>query len=84
MNATGIVLHTNLGRAPLAAGAVAAGADAASGYSDLELDLASGRRGDRLAAVAEKLCLLTDAPAALAVNNNAAALLLALNTLVAR
>jgi L-seryl-tRNA(Ser) seleniumtransferase len=81
VNATGIVLHTNLGRAPLAAGAVAAGAEAAAAYSDLELDLESGQRGDRLAAVAEKLCLLTEAPAALAVNNNAAALLLALNTL---
>jgi len=81
VNATGIVLHTNLGRAPLAPGAVAAGAEAASSYSDLELDLASGKRGDRQASVAEKLCVLTDAPAALAVNNNAAALLLALDTL---
>jgi L-seryl-tRNA(Ser) seleniumtransferase len=81
VNATGIVLHTNLGRAPLAPGAVSAGAEAASAYSDLELDLGNGRRGDRQAAIAEKLCLLTDAPAALAVNNNAAALLLALNTL---
>jgi len=81
VNATGIVLHTNLGRAPMAAGAVAAGAEAALGYSDLEFDLASGRRGDRLAAVAEKLCLIATAPAATAVNNNAAALLLALNTL---
>jgi L-seryl-tRNA(Ser) seleniumtransferase len=81
VNATGIVLHTNLGRAPLAPGAVAAVAEAAGGYSDLELDLGSGRRGDRLAAVAEKLRLLAGAAAALAVNNNAAALVLALDTL---
>ena len=81
VNATGIVLHTNLGRAPLAPGAAAAVAEAAAGYSDLELDLSTGRRGDRLAAVVEKLRLLTGAEGALAVNNNAAALLLALNTL---
>jgi L-seryl-tRNA(Ser) seleniumtransferase len=81
VNATGIVLHTNLGRAPLAPGAAAAVAEAAAGYSDLELDLASGRRGDRQAAVVEKLRLLSGAEAALAVNNNAAALVLALDTL---
>jgi L-seryl-tRNA(Ser) seleniumtransferase len=81
VNATGVVLHTNLGRAPLAAGAVAAVAEAAAHYSDLELDLASGRRGDRGAAVAAKLALLSGAEAALAVNNNAAAVFLALGTL---
>jgi len=81
VNATGIPLHTNLGRAPLAPGAVRAIAQTAACYSDLELDLASGRRGDRLAAVCSKLALLTEAPAALAVNNNAAAVLLALDTL---
>ena len=81
VNATGIVLHTNLGRAPLAPGAAAAVAAAAASYSDLELDLGSGRRGDRLAAVARKLALLSKAEAAFAVNNNAAALFLALNTL---
>jgi len=81
VNATGISLHTNLGRAPLAPGAVRAAADAAAGYSNLEFDLESGRRGDRLSAVCAKLALLTAAPAALAVNNNAAALLLALDTL---
>ena len=81
LNATGIPLHTNLGRAPLAAGAAAAVAEAAAGYSDLELDLATGSRGDRLAALTAKLTLLTGAEAALAVNNNAAALLLALDTL---
>ena len=81
VNATGIPLHTNLGRAPLAAGAVRAVARAAGSYSDLELDLETGRRGDRLAAVCSKLTLLSEAPAAFAVNNNAAALLLALDTL---
>jgi len=81
VNATGIPLHTNLGRAPLAAGAAAAVAEAAAGYSDLELDLVTGRRGDRLAALTTKLTLLTGAEAALAFNNNAAALLLALDTL---
>ena len=63
------------------AGAAAAVAEAATHYSDLELDLASGRRGDRGAAVAGKLALLSGAEAALAVNNNAAALFLALGTL---
>jgi len=81
VNATGIALHTNLGRAPLAPDAVSAVARAAAGYSDLELDLETGRRGDRLAAVCAKLALLAEAPAALAVNNNAAAVLLALDTL---
>jgi len=81
VNATGIVLHTNLGRAPLGPAAAAAVAEAAAGYSDLEFDLASGRRGDRLAAVVEKLRLLSSAEAAMVVNNNAAALVLALDTL---
>ncbi len=81
INATGIILHTNLGRAPLAPGAAEAVAAAAASYVDLELDLASGRRGDRLAAVSEKLARLSGAEAAFAVNNNAAAVVLALNTL---
>ncbi len=81
VNATGIPLHTNLGRAPLAPGAAAAVAAAAAGYSDLELDLATGRRGNRLEPICAKLELLTNAEATLAVNNNASALLLALDTL---
>ncbi len=83
LNATGVVLHTNLGRAPLSEAAAAAAADAARGYSDLELDLESGERGSRIAAVAESLRILSGAEAALVVNNNAGALLLAVDTLAA-
>jgi len=81
VNATGVVLHTNLGRAVLAPAAAQAAAAAASSYSDLELELGGGERGDRLAQLNEQLVLLSGAEAAHAVNNNAAALLLALNTL---
>ena len=83
INATGIVLHTNLGRAPLAEAAAQAAARAAAGYTDLELDLERGERGDRLASVVQRLEVLTGAEAAYACNNNAAAVLLALNTLAA-
>ncbi len=81
LNATGVVLHTNLGRAPLSAEAAAAVAEAAVGYSDLELDVPSGRRGSRMKAVGELLCEATGAQDALVVNNNAAAVLLALDSL---
>ena len=76
LNATGVVVHTNLGRAPLAPAARAAVTAAASGYSNLELDLGSGERGSRHDHVAELLCQLTGAEAAMAVNNCAGAVLL--------
>jgi L-seryl-tRNA(Ser) seleniumtransferase len=81
VNATGVVLHTNLGRAPIAEGAARAALAAAVAYSDLELDLPEGRRGNRQAAVSDLLCLLSGAEAALVVNNNAAAVLLLIDTL---
>jgi L-seryl-tRNA(Ser) seleniumtransferase len=77
LNATGVVVHTNLGRAPLAPAARAAVTAAAEGYSNLELDLATGERGSRHAHVEALLCEITAAEAALAVNNCAAAVLLA-------
>ncbi len=80
-NATGIVLHTNLGRAPLPDAALAAIRDVATGYSNLEYDLERGERGSRYAHCVATLCELTDAEDAIVVNNCAAALVLALNTL---
>jgi L-seryl-tRNA(Ser) seleniumtransferase len=80
INATGVVLHTNLGRAPLPAAALEAIAAVAAGYSNLEYDLAAGERGSRYAHCVSLLRELTGAGDALVVNNGAAALLLALNT----
>ncbi|HUZ85390.1 MAG TPA: L-seryl-tRNA(Sec) selenium transferase [Candidatus Baltobacterales bacterium] len=80
INASGVILHTNLGRAPLSQTAVDALAVAA-GYSNLELDLATGRRGERASLVTGLLSALFKCDAALVVNNNAAAILLALTTL---
>jgi L-seryl-tRNA(Ser) seleniumtransferase len=81
INATGVIIHTNLGRAPLAASAIAAMAAVNRGYSNLEYDLDAGERGSRYAHVEALLRRLTAAEAAIAVNNNAAALLLALSAL---
>ena len=81
INATGITLHTNLGRACLSERAVAAAAAAARGYSTLEYDLESGERGSRYVHVEKLLCRITGAEAAMVVNNNAAAVLLILSAL---
>jgi L-seryl-tRNA(Ser) seleniumtransferase len=83
INATGIVLHTGLGRAPLAPEAVAAIAEVAAGYCNLELNLETGRRGNRHEHLRDLLREVCGAEDALVVNNNAAATYLALNTLAA-
>jgi L-seryl-tRNA(Ser) seleniumtransferase len=81
INATGIVVHTNLGRAPLAPAALAAISEVARGYSTLEIDLPTGKRGSRHRHVEAALADLAGAAAGVAVNNCAGAVLLALNTL---
>ena len=83
INATGVVIHTNLGRAPLSKAAIEASNQAAQGYSNLELDLATGRRGSRQAHLQSLLCQITGAEASIAVNNNASAMLLGLSALAA-
>ena len=80
INATGVVLHTGLGRAPLSKAALLAIAETAGGYCNIETDLETGNRGRRTAHVEDLLCKLTGAEAATVVNNNAAATLLILNT----
>ena len=81
INATGIVLHTNLGRAPMAEEAAQAAYEAARGYLNLELDLETGKRSSRQIAIREWVCRLTGAESATAVNNNAAATVIALRAL---
>jgi len=81
LNATGVLVHTNLGRAPLPAAALARVTEIGSGYSNLEYDLERGERGSRQDHLVPLLCRLTGAESALVVNNNAAAILLALAAL---
>jgi L-seryl-tRNA(Ser) seleniumtransferase len=81
INATGVVVHTNLGRAPLSAATVEAMGLAAVGYTNLEYDLSAGERGDRYGHAEAPLCRLTGAEAAVVVNNNASAVMLALAAL---
>jgi L-seryl-tRNA(Ser) seleniumtransferase len=83
INATGVILHTNLGRAPLADAAIRAMADVSAGYSDLEYDITTGKRGSRHTILEPLLRRLTGADAAMGVNNNASAVLLALSALAA-
>ena len=83
INATGVIIQTNLGRAPLSTAALQAMREVGLGYSNLEYDLATGARGSRASHLAALLCRLTGAEAALAVNNNAAAIYLALSALAA-
>src|SRR5262245_23661575 len=81
INATGVVVHTNLGRAPLSDAATARVAEVAAGYSNLEYDLAAGSRGRRDVHAERLLTRLTGAEAAVVVNNNAAATMLVLAAL---
>jgi L-seryl-tRNA(Ser) seleniumtransferase len=81
INATGIILHTNLGRAPIAEEAAHAAYEAARGYLNLELDLETGKRSSRQNAIRAWVCRLTGAESATAVNNNAAATVIALRAL---
>ena len=83
VNATGVIIHTNLGRAPLAAAAIERVVEVARGYSSLEYDLNRGARGRRDVHAEALLCRLTGAEAAVVVNNNAAATLLILAALAA-
>jgi L-seryl-tRNA(Ser) seleniumtransferase len=84
INASGVILHTNLGRAPLSKATMREIEAVAHGYSTLEFDLINGKRGSRLIHAESLLRLLTDAEAAVVVNNNAAAVLLVLTALARR
>ncbi|MGY8880044.1 MAG: L-seryl-tRNA(Sec) selenium transferase, partial [Dehalococcoidia bacterium] len=78
VNATGVVLHTNLGRSPLSNDAARSAAESASIYSDLEFDLGSGKRGSRNTHISDLISQTTGAESGIAVNNNASAVLLTL------
>lgn len=84
INATGVVIHTNLGRSPLSIDAMADARGVSCGYSNLEYDMEKGKRGSRLTHAESLLCRLTGAEAAMVVNNNAAALMLVLSALAKR
>lgn len=84
INATGVILHTNLGRAPMSAAAIQSIADVSSGYCTLEFDLESGKRGLRTSHVEPLLRRVCGAEAAVVVNNNASAVLLVLSALASR
>ena len=84
VNATGVILHTNLGRAPLSPESIRAISGIAIGYSNLEFDLSTGKRGSRTRQIASQLTLLSGAEQALVVNNNASAVLLVLSALANR
>lgn len=84
INASGIILHTNLGRAPMSSDAIRAMDDVSRGYSDLEFNLATGKRGSRHSHIEGLVCRLTGAEAALVVNNNASGVLLGLSALAKR
>ena len=81
INGTGTILHTNLGRAPISGEHLKKAADIVSGYSNLEYNLEAGKRGERYSHFEQLLCRLTGAEAAMAVNNNAAAVMLILSSL---
>lgn len=81
INATGVLIHTNLGRAPLSEKALKKGLEIGKGYCTIEYDLRGGKRGERNDPIERLLCQITGAEAAVVVNNNACALLLCLNTL---
>src|SRR5439155_128391 len=83
INATGVIIHTNLGRAPLSDDTIAAMTRMARGYSNLEFDLVAGERGSRYGHCGQLLASLTGGEDAIVVNNNAAALLLVLQTFAA-
>ena len=84
INATGVILHTNLGRAPLSKKVIAAMSDISGAYSNLEFDIERGVRGSRQTHIERLLCEMTGAEAALVVNNNASAVLLGLSALAKR